>query len=129
MKDRITLLPGSFFNADEIPKCRDANDAFMVRNILHDWNEADVIRILSNLRKASGNTGCSILLVEIALPERTTTDLLKGKHLIDMHMMNMFDAQERVPSEWHAIMEKTGFKIFKFHPTRSISQVIEAKTI
>lgn len=50
--------------AATIPKAQDG-DAFFMRVVLHDWNDAHTITILSNCRKAIGTADAKLLLVEV----------------------------------------------------------------
>jgi hypothetical protein len=52
--------------AETLPAGEDG-DAYVMRLILHDWNDEDTVAILSNLRKAMGTAKTTLLLVEVRL--------------------------------------------------------------
>ena len=49
---------------ETLPKPR-AGDAWVLRHICHDWNDADAARILAALRAAIGDTPVTLCLVEV----------------------------------------------------------------
>lgn len=123
---RVSFAPGSFFDESAIPKAKDG-DAYYVRNILHDWPLAECIQILKNLRKAMGGKNTTLLIGECALPEHDVVGVPPIMYAIDIQMMAAFgDAQERTPTQWSELLESTGFKLVRLHPTRSLVHWVEA---
>lgn len=51
-------------HADTLPKAADG-DVYVMRLILHDWDDSDCVRILSNLRRAMGSADARLLIVEV----------------------------------------------------------------
>ena len=64
MQGRCTRAGGSFFDA--VPE---GADAYVMKSIVHDWDDKDALRILRNIRAAIESDG-TLLLVEFVLPER-----------------------------------------------------------
>src|SRR2546430_1581186 len=62
--DRCELVGGDFFQ--EVPS---GGDAYVLKVVLHDWDDERARRILSNCRKAMGEDG-RLLVVERVIPER-----------------------------------------------------------
>jgi C-methyltransferase len=60
---RLTLAPGSFF-ADELPRA----NAYLLMDLLHDWDDADAARILQAVRRAA-SSGAKLLIVETLVAE------------------------------------------------------------
>ena len=59
------VLKNSFCpDADTLPR-PEAGDVWVMRNILHDWSDADCQRILSAIRAAVGATPITLALVEV----------------------------------------------------------------
>ena len=52
--------------ADTIPTGENG-DAYLLRLILHDWNNEDSIAILSSIRQAMGTAKAKLLIVEVCL--------------------------------------------------------------
>lgn len=63
-----------FYWTETIPAAKDG-DAYVMRLILHDWNDSDTVTILSNLRKAIGTAKATLLLVEVCLPPTFLFDM------------------------------------------------------
>lgn len=57
---RIEVLIG----AETLPPARDG-DAYMMRLILHDWDDKDSTAILTSIRKAMGNAKAKLLVIEV----------------------------------------------------------------
>jgi len=98
---RAQLVPGSFFDSVP-PGC----DAYMMKNILHDWDDARSLKILGNVRGAM-QPGQRLLICE-GLIEDPHTD---GVTLADLQMMVVCsDGRERTRAEYAALLEKSGFQ-------------------
>jgi hypothetical protein len=61
---RCTVTGGSFF--DSVP---DGGDAYLLKSIIHDWDDASALTILRNVRAAIAADG-KLLLLELVLPKR-----------------------------------------------------------
>ena len=123
---RIRFHAGNFFEQGSIPKVGPA-DAFVLRNILHDWPDQQCVEILSNL-KASMQPSSKLMLVELGLATEGPTHMLEqARSGIDMLMMTMFEGKERTRPELTGILNESGFSIVRVAETRSIAQVIEAQ--
>eukprot|EP00891_Asterochloris_glomerata_P000609 jgi/Astpho2/609/Aster-x0028 len=62
--DRVELVGGTFFNAGTIPKAKDTTDVFVMRVVLHDWNDVKAREILTEVRKAIGHSGATLVIME-----------------------------------------------------------------
>ena len=112
--DRVELLAGSFF--DSVPS---GSDAYMMKNILHDWDDTTCARLLTNVRNAS-SPGTRILLCE-SLVERCSRELMVTR--ADLQMMIACDnGRERSLEELVSLLGSAGFRYrrsFNF-PTLSV---------
>ena len=61
--DRVRIAEGSFF--DSVPS---GGDAYILKNIVHDWPDDKAVQILRNVREAAG-PGATVLLVELVIPK------------------------------------------------------------
>jgi hypothetical protein len=59
--DRVRIAEGSFF--DSVP----GGDAYILKNIMHDWPDEKAVQILRNVRAAAGSRA-TVLLVELVIP-------------------------------------------------------------
>jgi hypothetical protein len=99
--ERCELVVGDFFSS--VP----AADAYVLSNIVHNWNDEDALVILRNLRAAIPPHGRALLL-DILLPEDDRPHL--GKEL-DMRMLALYDgALERTESEYLALLSTAGLR-------------------
>jgi O-methyltransferase domain/Dimerisation domain len=115
--DRCEVIDGDFFQS--VPQ--DA-DAYILKWILHDWNDADAIAILKTCRRAIASSG-KVIVVEYLIGDRNTG--LEGK-LMDLNMMVITGGIERTREEYATIFEAAGFRLARVVPTRSPIAVIEA---
>ncbi len=114
---RCELARGDFFKA--VPG---GGDAYMMKHILHDWNDDDAATILKHCRKALGKKG-KILVVEMVVPPGSEMHL--GK-LLDLEMLVMTPGgRERSEADFRSLYERAGFKLTRIVPTPSPVCVIE----
>jgi len=94
------------------------------RVVLHDWTDADVVRILRNLHKSMAGTTARLVLVEqvVAVPQ----DHITVHYIMDLHMHVAFGGKERTRVEWRDLLKQGGFEMREVKDTRSIFSVIEA---
>jgi hypothetical protein len=115
--DRCQQVSGDFFA--ELP----ANgDAYLLKSIVHDWNDTDSIRILKNVRRAIQPDG-KLLLVEFVIPPGN--DPHPGK-LTDVNMLVSLGGRERTEVEFRDLLAQAGFKLTQVIPTSAGKSVIEA---
>jgi hypothetical protein len=118
LSDRCTVHEGSFFEA--LPE---GGDAYMLSHIIHDWDEASCIKILTNCRRAM-KSGGKLLLVEMVIPPGN--EFHPGK-LTDMIMLAFTPGGcERTAAEYSALFAKAGFSLTRVVPTASPVSVVEA---
>ena len=111
--DRVQLVPGSFF--ESVPG---GCDAYLLKNVLHDWDDARCARILLNVRRAM-SPGGRLLLVE-SLLERTEWNNVAA--LGDLQMMVVCDeGRERGRGEFARLMTAAGFRPARVFATPTVS--------
>ncbi len=115
--DRTTLVSGDFFK--EIPVVA---DIYLMKFIIHDWNDEQSITILNNLA-ISAPKGARVLLVETVVEEDDNAPSLSK--VMDLNMLVMTGGKERTPHEYAVLFEKTGFRLEKVYPTAPL-QIVEA---
>jgi hypothetical protein len=96
--------------------------AYMMKSVIHDWNDEDAKRIFRVCRKAVPEDG-ALLLVEFDLPEDSRAS--RGK-FTDITMMLLTGGRERTLAEYTALLSATGFRLTQAVPTASGFNVIEA---
>ncbi len=115
--DRCATESGDFFKA--VP----AGDAYIMKHIIHDWDDDRALTILRNIRTAMGGTRGKVILLESVLPAGNAPDF--GK-VIDLEMLAMPGGRERTAEEFDALFARAGFELTRIVPTQSPLSVIEA---
>jgi hypothetical protein len=115
--DRCNYVSGDMFN--EVP----SSDAYFMKMILHDWDDKECLKILSNIQKASA-TGSRLFIIEHIVPGPETRHFSK---LFDLHMLCALTGKERTEEEYLALLKQAGFKhVQTYFPPSRIMGVIEA---
>jgi hypothetical protein len=115
--DRCEVLGGSFF--DSVP---DGGDAYLMKAILHDWDDDDAAKILCQIRSAIAPDG-KLLLLESVLPERSSSDI---GLLIDLEMLVAVGGKERTHAEWADLLRRGGFRLNRVVHTATPVSIVEA---
>lgn len=114
---RCRFEGGDFF--ESVPE---GADAYVLKFIIHDWDEGRALNILRNVHRAAP-AGARLLLVESVVPEGGGPSLSK---LMDVHMMVMTGGRERTEAEYGDLLARAGFRLTRVVPTESSMSVIEA---
>ena len=97
-------------------------DAYIIKHIIHNWDDEHALTILRNCHRAMTGNG-RLLVVEMVIPEGNAPSL--GK-LLDLEMLVLFlHAHERTEAEYRALFERAGFRLTRIVPTKSPYGVIE----
>ncbi len=115
--ERCQLISGSFF--ESMPA---GADAYMMRHIIHDWNDEQCLTILKNIHRVLPATG-RLLVSESVIPPGN--DPFFGK-LLDLNMLVIPGGQERTAQEYETLFAKAGFKLTRIVPTTTELSIIEA---
>ena len=108
-------MPGSFF--DSVPG---GADTYVLKTVLHDWDDARCHKILVNTRRAM-SPGHRLVLAEALVEERES---LAPSLLSDVHMMTVCDGgKERSRVAFESLLSAAGFKPGRVFPTIHISVV------
>lgn len=118
IQDRCRFIAGSFF--ERIPE---GGDLYMMKNVLHDWNDEACRQILSNLRKIM-NVTSRLLIMEVIIEKGNQPSF--GK-MTDMLMMVAAGGKERTRAEFYRLLQKAGFNILSIRRTVSPLWIIEAE--
>ncbi|MFC9966263.1 methyltransferase [Nocardia ignorata] len=115
---RCTVEAGSFFEA--VPA---GADAYLLKNIVHDWSDEHAERILRTVRAAMG-PAATLLVIELVLPEHHRPH--PGK-FVDLEMLvNTEGGHERTEAEFRALLDRSGFTLTRTVETVAPVCVLEA---
>jgi len=104
--ERCEVIAGDFFHS--VPK---GGDAYILKNIIHDWDDERSATILKNCRNAI-SAGGKLLLVERVMPARI--DASAGHQrwtMLDMHMLVMLGGRERTEEEFRSLLATVNFEL------------------
>jgi hypothetical protein len=120
---RCKIIAGDFFHS--VPE---ASDAYVLKYVIHDWDDEQSVAILSNCRKAMPQAS-KILLIERIMPERMeVTPIHQRIAMADMNMLAMPGGQERTEQEYRNLFAAAGLLLERIIPLPgSEISVIEAK--
>ncbi|HEY0547156.1 MAG TPA: methyltransferase [Pyrinomonadaceae bacterium] len=114
---RVSLERGSFFEA--VPA---GADAYMMKHIIHDWDDERSLRILKNIHQAIPGCG-KVLIVEMVIAPGNDPHFGKVQ---DMEMLVSPGGIERTESEYAELLRQAGFKLTRVIQTRSPLSIVEA---
>ncbi|MEV6980708.1 methyltransferase [Sphaerisporangium sp. NPDC051017] len=121
LTNRCEFVSGDFFSA-----APEGPDAYLMGSVIHNWDDANALRILKVVRAAM-SADARLLLVEIVVPDDDTPHY--GKDL-DIRMMGLFgQGRERSRSEHTVLIEKAGMTVTDVIPLPFHASLIEARPI
>ncbi len=112
----LELASGDFFVS--VPE---GADAYMMKHIIHDWDDARALSILRNCHRAMPEDG-KLLLVEMVVPKGNEPHFAK---IQDLEMMLSPGGLERTEDEFRELFAAAGFELTRIIPTASPMSVIE----
>ncbi|OQS05323.1 hypothetical protein THRCLA_02527, partial [Thraustotheca clavata] len=117
----IDCVPGDFF--DSVPP----GDLYLVKHILHEWDDDSCKTILRNIRAAMPATG-RVLIVEIVLEETSHSPLAATSAMLDINTMVTVRGRERTEAEYADLLADAQLNIVKLIRTSTPFSIIEATT-
>jgi SAM-dependent methyltransferase len=117
LRDRCELVGGDFFKS--VP---DGGDAYILKWIIHDWDDEQSVAILKNCRRAMIPNG-KLLLVEAIVPLGNEPSFSK---LVDLNMLATTGGRERTEAEYRTLLHTADFELTQVVRTPSLSSIIEA---
>jgi SAM-dependent methyltransferase len=116
--DRCQVIPGDFFAS--VPE---GADAYVLKHIIHDWDDDRSLRILKNCRRGMPRGG-RLLVVDAVIPPGNAPHF--GK-LLDLEMLVMTpQGRERTREEFRALFRRAGLRLRRIVPTAAPTSIIEA---
>ena len=117
--DRCTTVAGDFFKS--VPP---EGDCYLLRLILHDWDDAHALRILETVRRAMG-PGSRLLVIDHLLPARADASPESRVALnMDMHMFVLFGSRERTEADLRQMLAAAGYEVERVAPTAPTRTVV-----
>ncbi|MEV0438884.1 methyltransferase [Streptomyces spectabilis] len=109
LEDRCSLEVGDFFRS--VPE---GADLYLIKSILHDWNDDQAVTILGHCRAALPPGG-RVLIVEPLLPDAVAPELA-GLYLSDLNMLLNVGGRERTRDEFAEVCDRAGLTVTSVTP-------------
>lgn len=116
---RVDFQGGSFF--DSIPRA----DLCVLKHILHDWNDEDARRILTNCRNALNHGGRVLVCEMVVGPGPDGLAAL----IMDIEMLVGAGGRERTLSEFADLFVEAGLRLERVIGTQGPIQLLEAARV
>ncbi len=118
--DRCRIESGNFFEA--VPE---GGDAYLLKSIIHDWEDEDSRAILRVVRAAMSE-GATLLVVErdLGAPNEDAPSKFS-----DLNMLVGPGGRERTQDEYASLFESTGFRLVGATPTAGTHAVFEGEPV
>jgi ubiquinone/menaquinone biosynthesis C-methylase UbiE len=117
---RCDTVAGDFFTA--VPE---GGDSYLLKHVLHDWDDDHCITILKNCRRVMPSDG-RLLLVEVIIPPNNEPHY--GNYL-NLMMLVLLTGRERTEAEYQKLFEATGFALSRVVATASEVSIIEGRPV
>jgi len=115
--DRCQVLGGDFLQS--VPP---GGDSYLLKWVLHDWDDEACAKILGNCFAAMRSRG-RLWIIESPIPEDSSPAVAR---LLDLNMMVVTGGRERTLTEYRQLAEKAGFRFRGATDTGTLVSVIEA---
>jgi ubiquinone/menaquinone biosynthesis C-methylase UbiE len=114
---RVELVSGDFFESVAA-----GGDIYIMKHIIHDWNDGRSVKILQSIHRAMNENG-KLLIVEMVVPEGNEPSPSK---MLDIEMLVMEGGKERTEKEYRDLLAAADFRLTRIVPTRSPYSIVEA---
>jgi len=118
LADRLETASGNFFEA--VPA---GGDAYIMKWIIHDWDDQKSNTILRNIRNQIPANG-RLILIDSVVPETNEPHFSK---FIDLNMLVMTGGKERTEKEFQELLAAAGFRLVRIIPTKVPTSIVEAE--
>jgi precorrin-6B methylase 2 len=115
VQGRCQMVSGDFFV--EVPK---GGDLYLLKAIIHDWNDDKAKAILRNCRQAMSSHARIVLVESVLDPAESAAG-----NFMDLHMLVIHGGKERTSAEFRALYEESGFRLKGISKTSAGLSLIE----
>lgn len=114
---RCRIVSGDFFEG--VPA---GGDAYVMKHIIHDWDDERAIQILRNCHRQM-RAGAKLLVIDAVIPPGS------GPHygkLLDLQMLVLTPrGRERTRAEFHELLKRSGFRLRRVVSTDTHLSIVE----
>jgi hypothetical protein len=116
--DRCRIADGDAFAFGSIPP---GADLYLIKRVLHEWDDPEAVRLLTNVRAAIPDTG-TLLVLDAVLKAPNESDLAQW---LDLNMLALLSGRERTEDELAGLLSEAGFRLARTVPAGALS-ILEA---
>jgi hypothetical protein len=102
-----------FVGVDMFQSVPSGGDVYILKSILHDWNDDEAVQILRNCRQAISDQGKLLHIGEVLKPSNEP-DFAKW---LDLTMLINLTGRERTEAEFRELYDAAGFRLSRVIPT------------
>lgn len=117
LPDGIEAVAGSFF--DSVPE---SGDAYVLKWILHDWEDEQAAAILQTVRRSGG----TVLVIERLVGPPNEGQAAK---FADLNMLVGPGGRERTLDEYHVVLQAAGYRLVSATPSTADLYVLEGEPV
>ena len=122
MSERCDAVGGSFFES-----VAPGADAYLLKHVIHDWNDERAAAILRTCRAAMPSHGV-VLIIEGLYPARIERSLeSRGAAANDLNMLVCTGGRQRSEAEFRDLYRASGFRLTRIVPTATGICVMEGE--
>jgi orsellinic acid C2-O-methyltransferase len=124
--DRCRVVAGDFF--ESVPE---RADAYIMKSVIHDWDDERCVKILENCRQAMGAGGKVLILEPLLPPTVKPSFALLGVVMSDLNMLVNTGGRERTEDEFASLLRSAGLELTGVSrvPKPSTMSVIEGSAV
>ncbi len=124
LTERCRAVGGDFFKA--VPE---GGDAYLLKHVIHDWNDEQAVAILRSCHRVMPATG-KLLIVEGVYSPRIDQSLeSRGAAANDVNMLVNTGGRQRSEAEFRSLYDAAGFTLTRIVPTPARVAVIEGARV
>lgn len=120
LQSRCEALAGDFFK--EVPA---GADAYIIKHVIHDWNDERATAILRSIYRAMPPHGKLLIAEGVYPPRIDQSDSGRGAAANDVNMLVCTGGRQRSEAEFHSLQAAAGFKLTRIVPTAARLSLVE----
>jgi hypothetical protein len=120
VRSRSEVQGGDFFRS--VPA---GGDVYVMKKVIHDWNDERALAILRNCRAFMPAHG-RLLMIELIVSSGNEPSFAK---MLDLLMLTYLGGRERTEGEYRSLLQSAGFRLQRVIPTASPVSLMEAVPI
>jgi hypothetical protein len=124
----VSFVPGNFLaptlRETRIPQ---GQPTYLIRHVLHDWTDVQVVEILTNVRdamllNADIKAQPKLILCEMLLRESSS----RFVRTTSMQLLALNNGVTRTEADMVQLIERSGFRVENIHYMRAVDSIVEA---